>query len=154
MEKSENKVLYIIIGILLLIIGIGAGYIIGINKSNVKVEEKEKVEEKKEKEETPKKEEKERKESFLSYSRRSEPEIDLENNEKIKEIISRIEDVEKSVKIIPNQLGIEQIKLDISTLKSGIRNFALANELKETKEKEEDIQKQLNFLKEQFEDFI
>ena len=121
------------------------------NKETEKEKEKE---EKKEKEESPKKEEKERKESFLSYSRRSEPEIDLENNEKIKEIISRIEDVEKSVKIIPNQLGIEQIKLDISTLKSGIRNFALANELKETKEKEEDIQKQLNFLKEQFEDFI
>ena len=115
---------------------------------------KEKEKEKEEIEETPKKEEKEKKESFLSSSRKSEPQIDLENNEIIKEINNRISDLEKSVKIIPNQLGIEQIKLDISALKSGIGNFALASELKETKEKEEDTQKQLNFLKEQFEDFL
>ena len=113
-----------------------------------------KEKEKEEIEETPKKEEKEKKESFLSSSRKSEPQIDLENNEIIKEINNRISDLEKSVKIIPNQLGIEQIKLDISALKSGIGNFALASELKETKEKEEDTQKQLNFLKEQFEDFL
>ena len=111
--------------------------------------------EKEEVEETPKKEnEKKEKESFLDISRKSEPQIDLENNEKIKEIISRISDVERSVKIIPNQIGIEQIKLDISALKSAIRNFALTSDLKESKDKEEDIQKQLNFLKEQFEDFI
>ena len=103
---------------------------------------------------SPKKEEKERKDSYISESRKSEPQIDLENNEKIKEIISKISDLEISVKKIPNQLGIEQIKLDINTLKSAIRNFALINDLKESKEKEEDIQKQLNFLKEQFEDFI
>ena len=113
-----------------------------------------KEKEKEEIEETPKKEEKEKRESFLSSSRKSEPQIDLENNEIIKEINNRISDLEKSVKIIPNQLGIEQIKLDISALKSGIGNFALASELKETKEKEEDTQKQLNFLKEQFEDFL
>ena len=87
-------------------------------------------------------------------TRKSEPQIDLENNEKIKEISSKISDIELSIKKIPNQLGIEQIKLDISALKSAIRNCALINDLKESKEKEEDIQKQLNFLKEQFEDFI
>ena len=106
---------------------------------------------------SPKKEEKEKKDSFLSISRRSEPQppqLDLENNEKIKEIISRISDLEISIKKIPNQLGIEQIKLDINALKSGIRNCALVNDLKESKEKEEDVQKQLNFLKEQFEDYI
>ena len=106
---------------------------------------------------SPKKEEKEKKDSFLSISRRSEPQppqLDLENNEKIKEIISRISDLEIGIKKIPNQLGIEQIKLDINALKSGIRNCALVNDLKESKEKEEDVQKQLNFLKEQFEDYI
>ena len=104
--------------------------------------------------ETQKKEENEKGESFISMSRKSEHEIDLENNEKIKEIVSRIEDVERSVKIIPNQIGIEQIKLDISALKSALRNFASTSDIKESREKEEDIQKQLNFLKEQFEDFI
>ena len=52
MEKNDNKVLYIIIGILLLIIGVGAGYIIGSNKDRVKDNEKvlktnENIEEKK-----------------------------------------------------------------------------------------------------------
>ncbi len=42
MEKNENKILYIIIGILLLIIGIGAGYMVGTNKADVNIEEKEK----------------------------------------------------------------------------------------------------------------
>ena len=129
----------------------------------IEIEQKEskiiKKESEKEKEnvlilDSPKKEEKERKDSYISESRKSEPQIDLENNEKIKEIISKISDLEISVKKIPNQLGIEQIKLDVNTLKSAIRNFALINDLKESKEKEEDIQKQLNFLKEQFEDFI
>ena len=123
-------------------------------ESKIIKKEKEKEKEKDDIEESPKREEKERKESFLSMTRKSEPQIDLENNEKIKEITSKISDIELSIKKIPNQLGIEQIKLDISALKSAIRNCALINDLKESKEKEEDIQKQLNFLKEQFEDFI
>ena len=123
-------------------------------ESKIIKKEKEKEKEKDDIEESPKREEKERKESFLSMTRKSEPQIDLENNEKIKEIISKLSDLETSVKKIPNQLGIEQIKLDISALKSAIRNCALINDLKESKEKEEDIQKQLNFLKEQFEDLI
>ena len=136
-----------------------------INKIGPEIEQKIETEtkiikkEKKEKEEieesSPKKEEKEKRDSFGSFSKKSEtPILDLENNEKIKEIISRISDLEKNVKILPNQMGIEQIKLDISTLKSAIRNCALVNDLKESKEKEEDIQKQLNFIKEQFEDYI
>ena len=123
-------------------------------ESKIIKKEKEKEKEKDDIEESPKREEKERKESFLSMTRKSEPQIDLENNEKIKEISSKISDIELGIKKIPNQLGIEQIKLDISALKSAIRNCALINDLKESKEKEEDIQKQLNFLKEQFEDFI
>ena len=122
-----------------------------------KIEVEKVIKEEKPKEEVveaQKKEENEKGESFISMSRKSEPQIDLENNEKIKEIVSRIEDVEKSVKIIPNQIGIEQIKLDISALKSALRNFASVSDLKESREKEEDIQKQLNFVKEQFEDFI
>ena len=136
-----------------------------INKIGPEIEQKIETEtkiikkEKKEKEEieesSPKKEEKEKRDSFGSFSKKSEtPILDLDNNEKIKEIISRISDLEKNVKILPNQMGIEQIKLDISTLKSAIKNCALVYDLKESKEKEEDIQKQLNFIKEQFEDYI
>ena len=130
-----------------------------LEQKETKIIKKESKKEIKEKEnasilESPKKGEKERKDSYISESRKTEPQFDLENNEKIKEIISKLSDLETSVKKIPNQLGIEQIKLDVNTVKSAIRNFALINDLKESKEKEEDIQKQLNFLKEQFEDFI
>ena len=130
-----------------------------LEQKETKIIKKESTKEIKEKEnasilESPKKDEKERKDSYISESRKTEPQFDLENNEKIKEIISKLLDLETSVKKIPNQLGIEQIKLDVNTVKSAIRNFALINDLKESKEKEEDIQKQLNFLKEQFEDFI
>ena len=101
-----------------------------VPKIEQKIQETEKIikKEKEEiKEKTPIKEEKEKEktDSILDLSRKSEPQLDLENNEKIKEIISRISDVERDVKKLPNQLGIEQIKLDISALKSGIRNFAL-----------------------------
>ena len=94
----------------------------------------------------------ERKNSILSVNK-PEQQIDLENNEKIKEIVKRLSDLEKSVKILPNQIGTEQIKSDISALKSGIGNCALAQDLKESKDKEDDMQKQINFLKDQFEDF-
>ena len=96
--------------------------------------------------------EKERKNSILNTSRQ-EPQIDVENNEKIKEIMKRLSDLEKSLKILPNQIGAEQIKLDISALKSGIGNCALMQDLKDARDKEDDMQKQINFLKDQFEDF-
>ena len=120
-------------------------------ESQIKVIQKEKVE-KEEKEESSRIEERERKNSMLSMSK-SEPQIDLENNEKIKEIMKRLSDIEKSIKILPIQIGAEQIKSDISALKSGIGNCAQAQDLKEAREKEDDMQKQINFLKDQFEDF-
>ena len=120
-------------------------------ESQIKVIQKEKVE-KEEKEESSRIEERERKNSILSMSK-SEPQIDLENNEKIKEIMKRLSDIEKSIKILPMQIGSEQIKSDISALKSGIGNCAQAQDLKEAREKEDDMQKQINFLKDQFEDF-
>ena len=120
-------------------------------ESQIKIINKEKIE-KEEKDDSSKIEEKERKNSILSISK-TEPQIDLENNEKIKEIMKRLSDLEKSVKILPMQIGAEQIKSDISALKSGIGNCALSQDLKEAREKEDDMQKQINFLKDQFEDF-
>ena len=106
-----------------------------------------------EKDDSSKSEKKERKDSNLSVSRAPELQVDLENNEKIKEILKRLADLEKNIKTLPIQLGVEQVKSDISALKSGIGNCALAQDLKEAREKEDDMQKQINFLKDQFEDF-
>jgi hypothetical protein len=108
--------------------------------------------EKEEKDESSKSEKKERKNSLLSISQH-EPQIDLENNEKIKEIVKRLADLEKDVKKLPNQLGVEQIKSDVSALKSGIGNCALSQDLKEAREKDDDMQKQINFLKDQYDDY-
>ena len=108
---------------------------------------------KEDKDDSSKIDERERKNSMLSVTKSEPPQIDLENNEKIKEIMKRLSDIEKSVKILPMQIGAEQIKLDISALKSGIGNCAQAQDLKEAREKEDDMQKQINFLKDQFEDF-
>ena len=119
-------------------------------ESQIKTIQKEK-EEKDDKEESSKDEENERK--YSMSEEKPETQIDLENNEKKKEIIKRISDLEKGLKVFPIQIGLEQIKSDISALKSGIGNCALAQDLKESKEKEDDMQKQINFLKDQFEDF-
>ena len=45
------------------------------------------------------------------------------------------------------------MKLDIKSLKSTIGNCSTLDDLKETKEREEELQKQITFLKEQFDDF-
>ena len=99
------------------------------------------------------KENREKIESVISLSR-TEQQLDLENNEKIKEMSKKIENLEKAVKSMPNYLGIEQMKSDINALKSNIGNCALAQDLKDVKEKGDETQRQLSVLKDQFEDFI
>ena len=79
--------------------------------------------------------------------------ISLENKVKIKEIINHINEMDKYLKSLPQQIGIEQIKLDIKSLKSTIGNCSTLDDIKETREREEELQKQITFLKEQFEDY-
>lgn len=83
MEQKENKILYIIIGILLLIIGIGAGYIIGTNKTDVKVEEKDK-------ENKPKERTEEDKDNTKNQEERKdeEPPVKNDTEEKKEELAS------------------------------------------------------------------
>ena len=123
---------------------------IDIKVKTIQKKEPEEVEESSKKED---KENKEKIESVISLSR-TEPQIDIENNEKIKEMSKKIENLEKAVKSMPNYLGIEQMKSDINALKSNIGNCALAQDLKDVKEKADETQRQLSVLKDQFEDFI
>ena len=97
-------------------------------------------------------ENKERKESIGSINKNVQ--IDLEDNEKIKEMAKKIQDLEKGVKLMPSHLGIEQIKSDVNALKSSIGNCATNQDLKEAKDKEDEMQRQISVLKDQFEDFI
>ena len=122
-------------------------------KPPIQKKEPEEFEESSRKEEKEK-EIKEKVESIISLSRTEPPQFDLENNEKIKEMSKKIQDLEKAVKTMPNYLGIEQMKSDINALKSNIGNCALAQDLKDLKEKCDEMQRQISVLKDQFEDFI
>ena len=94
---------------------------------------------------------KDRKDSIGSMNKNA---IDLEDNEKIKEMAKKIQDLEKAVKLMPIHLGIEQIKSDVNALKSSIGNCATNQDLKEAKDREDEMQRQISVLKDQFEDFI
>ena len=94
---------------------------------------------------------KERKDSIGSMNKNG---LDLEDNEKIKEMAKKIQDLEKAVKLIPIHLGIEQVKSDVNALKSSIGNCATNQDLKEAKDREDEMQRQISVLKDQFEDFI
>ena len=96
-------------------------------------------------------EKKERKESIGSTNKNV---VNLEDNEKIKEMAKKIQDLEKAVKLMPVHLGIEQIKSDVNALKSSIGNCATNQDIKEAKDKEDEMQRQISVLKDQFEDFI
>ena len=85
---------------------------------------------------------------------KTEKSIDLENNDKIKELVRRITINERTVKSFPNAMGIEQIKSDISALKSNMANCVSIQDLKEVKEREDDIQRQVSLLKEHLEDLL
>lgn len=94
---------------------------------------------------------KDRKDSIGTMNKNA---IDLEDNEKIKEMAKKIQDLEKAVKLMPVHLGIEQIKSDVNALKSSIGNCATNQDLKEAKDREDEMQRQISVLKDQFEDFI
>ena len=91
--------------------------------------------------------------SSKKEEKNEDPKISLENKVKIKEIFNHINEMDKYLKALPQQIGIEQIKLDIKSLKSTIGNCSTLDDIKETREREEELQKQITFLKEQFEDY-
>ena len=79
--------------------------------------------------------------------------LSLANKDKIKEIVEHISEMDKFLKSLPQQIGLDQIKLDIKALKSTVANCSTTNDIKETREREEELQKQITFLKEQFDDY-
>ena len=79
--------------------------------------------------------------------------IDTETQEKISEIEKMLSDIEKNFKNIPNMIGLEQIKSDISALKSGMGNYATNQDMKDLKEKTEELERLVHFNKEQFDEY-
>ena len=89
----------------------------------------------------------------IKEEKKEDPKISLENREQIKEIVNHITEMDKYLKSFPQQIGIDQIKLDINSLKSSIGNCSTLIDLKDTREREEELQKQITYLKEQFDDY-
>lgn len=91
--------------------------------------------------------------STKKEEKKEEPKLDLENNEKIQEITGHLSEIDKFLKNISQHIGLEQIKLDINSLKSNISHFSTLDDLKESREREEELQRQITYLKEQLDDF-
>ena len=102
-------------------------------ENNLKIDNKETVKEKKEEEKTNKK-------------------LNLENNETIIELKEHLMELDKFIKSFVQKSGIEQIKSDISSIKTSIWNCATLEDIKESKEKEDELQKQISILKEHLDD--
>ena len=79
-------------------------------------------------------------------------EINKNIEEKMKEIIRRIIDIEKNFKFLPNQDWVENLKKEIIYLKENTDRFALNIDLIETKNKSEEMNKEVKLLREQYED--
>ena len=79
--------------------------------------------------------------------------INIENNKEIKTIKESINDINKKLKSLPNQSDIEQIRIDISSLKSGMNNSVRLSDFKEVKEIQDDNRQNIKKLREDLEIF-
>jgi len=73
-------------------------------------------------------------------------------DEKMKEIIKKIIEIEKNFKFLPNQSWVEEMKNEINNIKESTVNFALNSDFIETNNKNEEMRKEIKFLREQYED--
>ena len=91
--------------------------------------------------------------SSKKEEKKEEPKLDLENHEKIQEITGHLSEIDKFLKNISQHIGLEQIKLDINSLKANISNCSTLDDMKEVRDREEELQRQITYLKEQLDDF-
>ena len=79
--------------------------------------------------------------------------MNIENNNAIKGLKEAMIEINKKIKAILTQNDFEQIKSDISALKSGMSNYVLIPEFREIKDLSEENKKNLSKMREEFEDF-
>ena len=80
--------------------------------------------------------------------------LDGDANQKLKDLAKRITDIEKTIKLLSVNLGIDGIKSDIQAIKSALMQKCNQSDFQELKDQLIEFQKQLNYFKSQFEDFI
>ena len=79
--------------------------------------------------------------------------INIENNIEIKALKESINDINKKIKSLLNQSDLDQIKTDISALKSGMNNSARLTDFNYVKEIQDENRANIKKLREDFEDF-
>ena len=79
--------------------------------------------------------------------------INIENNKEIKTLKDSINDINKKIKSLPAQSDLDQIKTDISALKSGMNNSVRLTDFNYVKEILDDNRANIKKLKEDLEDF-
>jgi chromosome segregation ATPase len=78
--------------------------------------------------------------------------INIEDNKVIRGLKDTISDINKKIKSLANQSDIEQIRIDISSLKGGMNNSVRLTDFKELKELEDENRNNIRKLKEDLED--
>ena len=78
----------------------------------------------------------------------------LNRNKKFLDSLEKIKELEENLNNMEKKFGIEQIKSDIQGIKSEINNFCTNKDFKELSDKTLNIQREIKFNKEQFDDFI
>ena len=79
--------------------------------------------------------------------------MNIENNQAIKSLKEAMIEINKKIKTIINQNDLEQIKSDISALKSGMSNYTLLPDFKEVKDTADENKVNIRRMREDFEDF-
>ena len=80
--------------------------------------------------------------------------MNSENINAIKHLKEAIVETNKKIKVLLNQNDLEQIRADISALKSGTSNYVLIPDFKELKELSEENKKTMSKMREELEDFL
>ena len=80
--------------------------------------------------------------------------INSEFKEKYDELKEHLTELDKFIKSFVQKAGIEQIKTDISSLKTSLWNCSTLDDIKEAKEREDELQKKISVMKEQIDDII
>ena len=80
--------------------------------------------------------------------------MNSENINAIKHLKEAMIEMNKKIKALSNHNDIEQIKADISALKSSTSNYVLIPDFREIKELSEENKKTISKMREELEDFI
>ena len=90
----------------------------------------------------------------IRFNNELKEEIYKNLNDKIREIYKKISDIEKNIKFLPNQAWVENIKNEINLFKENKNKnkYVFESDLIEINNKNEELKKNINILKQQYED--